>query len=141
MTDSIKQKLAEGAEGTETSPENLLAENKFQKYTSAREAMRMVTTTGFRITFTKHTYLTQNPEAIAYLDEEIAKGLREVVKGDVLTTEDLDPMAALRKQHYAEFKAMQEAEQLAALQGKSKDMGTTVGAPLLKTLTSKDVPA
>ena len=124
---------------TATAPKDLVAKNEFQKYTSSRQAVRLITDNGFRITFTDHTFLTQNEGAIEYLDREIAKGLRSITKGDVLTTEDLDPMAVLRKKFFAEFQEKQAKERADAANGIFPDMGTTAGASTVKPASSATV--
>lgn len=141
MTDKDKdnsvasQLLSKGAEKTESAQD----EQEFQEYTSARSSTRLITESGFRITFTNFQYLTQNEEAIAYLDEQIKLGLAGITKGKVLTTSDLNPMEALRKTMEAEIRAKIAEEAKNEALGITKDMGVTGGAPSISPASSKAV--
>lgn len=111
----------------------------FQEYKSAKSAMRLVTADGFRITFTNFRYLTQNSNVIAYLDAEIANGMHSITKGDVVTTEDLDPNAAIKRQAVADYIAEQKKLKADAADGKFPDMGSTELQKLNPTNTSSTV--
>ena len=100
------------------------AEASFQSYRSARIATKIVTITGITVNFTNHQFITNNKEIIAYLDEAIKAGLSGITRGDVVTSEDLDPMVALRKKFYAEFREA-EAKREAELQ----DFSPAEGSP------------
>lgn len=124
--DLMKIKLANlNSSQQDDSPEKLVVEEKFQEYKSARSAMRLITTGGIRITFTNFKLLTQNPDVIEYLDKEIKSGLQGVTKGELLTLDEVNPMATLRREIEQEVRAklIQEAADKAA--GVSKDMGST----------------
>lgn len=122
----FQQKQAEQAEQNESgSTDTNAPEVKFAKYTSSRESMRIITDAGFRVTFTKFTYITENPEVIQFLDTEIKLGLNVIKREEDVTSSDLNPMAAMRKKFFAEFEAEQKKEAMAKLSGESKDMGST----------------
>ena len=93
-------------------------ERKFQHYACSRQAMRMITPEGRKITFVGHKYITAEEAIIAYLDAEIANGLRVITKGELLTSLEADPLEALRRKHVAEYLASQKAEE-------KQDMGST----------------
>ena len=124
------------AQATDSKP----AVPMWQHYKSSRPAMRMITKEGIRIAFTKFTYMTQDPSVIAYLDAEIAAGLNVITKGELLTAEESDPLEALKRKHVAEYKAELLAEQIAAMKGEKKDMGSTAVSPTkIKTATTEHV--
>jgi len=102
---------------------------KYQHYKSSRASVRLISTAGRRITFINHQFVTCEQELIDYLDDEIAKGVPGITRGELLTREEADPMSAIKRKHFEEFKAMQEAERIAAAKGEEKDMGTTVSKP------------
>jgi hypothetical protein len=146
MTDLSKLKAAMAAAAitadTTTTPSDNSAgadEKVYTKFTSTRKATRMFTTKGIRINFVNHQYITDIPDAIEYLRSEIIAGSRFLTEVGEITASDLDPMAVLRKQMYAEFLAEQEASALAKAQGKLPDMGSTAGAVDLKATTSDKV--
>ena len=114
-------------------------EQEFQQFKSARASTRMVTPLGLRISFTNFQFLTQNQDAIDYLDAEIAGGLQGITKGSILTTSDLDPMEALRKTVRAELLAEMKEEAANAVEGVSKDMGSTEAKPAIKVASTKAV--
>jgi len=84
-------------------------EVEYQTYQSTMKSHKMVTTAGKVLHFIDNKFVTNNEDDIAYLDAEIKAGFPYVRKGEVVTSSDLDPMAALRKKMYAEFLAEQEA--------------------------------
>ena len=116
-------------------------EQEFKEYKSARAATRLITDTGFRITFTKYTYLTQNEDAIKYLDEQIKLGVPGITYAGIKTSSDLDPMAAMRKKFYAEFEAEQKAKLADAAIGKLPNMGNYEQGNLNPVGTDKAVTA
>ena len=126
---------AKAAADAETAP----PEQVFQQYKSARPAIRLVTPTGLRITFTNFQFLTQNEEFIAYLDLEISRGLQGITKGDVLTTSDLDPMQSMRKKVRAELLAELQEEASNAAAGISKNMGETKNRAQISPASTKQV--
>ena len=103
---------------------------KFQHYISSLISVQLITTMGKRIKFNNYSYITEEKDCIDYLDDEIAKGLRGIYKGELLTKEESDP-----KERY---KAQIIAEHYAAL-AKGKDFGTTEGAKPLGAASSKVV--
>lgn len=136
MNDTTKAALdAVKTKGAETSKQ----EEEFQQYKSAKPSIRLITEKGFRITFTNYTYLTQNEDAIAYLDRQIEAGLQGVTKGEVLTTSDLNPMAKLRKELEAQIRAEMAEEAKNAALGITRDMGETEAKAGIKVATAKDV--
>ena len=72
-------------------------EDKWQHYKSSRIALNMITFQGHKINFANYQFMTQDPEQIDYLDNEIANGQNVIEKGELLTKE-ADPMAKLRKE-------------------------------------------
>lgn len=126
-----KQLEAEGA---------LAAEEQFQEYKASRPSVRLITTGGIRITFTNFRLLTQSAAAIAYLDEEIKSGgLPGITKGELLTMADVNPMQTLRREVEAQVRAELKQEAADAVEGKSKDMGSTEAAAKLNVATTKAV--
>jgi hypothetical protein len=148
-TDAVSKLLAskllaaskEGVDLTVASEDSVTsAEQEFQQYRCAKASTRLITTSGFRITFTNFQYLTQNAEAIDYLDSQIAcNGIQGITKGDVLTTSDLNPMEALRKTMEASIRKEIAAKAVADALGESKDMGYTDPLAKLNAATSKNV--
>jgi hypothetical protein len=119
--------------------ESASVEQEFQQYKSAKSAVRFITREGLRLTFTKFQFLTQNQDAIDYLDEEIARGLQGVTKGAILTTSDLDPMQSMRKQVRAELLAELQQQAADEAAGKSKDMGETKNKAQISPASTKQV--
>lgn len=119
------------------------AEKKFQHYGSGRSSTRVVTTTGRRIDFTNHQFITGDKDLIDFLNGEIDAGLHGITKGQLMTSEEANPMEALKASHFKEFQEMQaEALKRQAL-GIERDMGATKATskmPLNPTST-KAVPA
>lgn len=109
----------------------------FTEFSSARRATRMFTQKGARISFVDHKFITDKPELIAYLREEIAAGMRDIKEVGTVTSADLDPMKALEKQFFAKFQA-EQAKRKAELAEGSRDMGSTSTAPS-KAASSKTV--
>jgi hypothetical protein len=123
----------------ETDAATAPVEQQFQQYRSAKPAIRFVTTVGLRITFTNFQFLTQNPDAIDYLDLEIAKGLQGVTKGEILATSDLDPMQSMRKRVRAELLAELQEQAKNEVAGISKDMGETKNKAQISPASTKQV--
>lgn len=120
------------------SDENADNTRVFTKFTCTRQATKMFTPDGARISFINHQYLTDNENIIAYLRAEIAAGARFIKEEGTVTSEDLDPMNKLRKKFFEEFKAEQEAARLKALAGDVPDMGS-YSTPKLNPASSKNV--
>jgi hypothetical protein len=121
--DQLKDKLATGTSAS-TEPETIpsLPEIKYQHYKSARTAMCMTTYAGKKISFANYIFITADPDIIQYLDTEIDRGLNTVTKGELLTTDEADPMKILKAAHFQEFI---DAQANAAGAGYSADMGNT----------------
>lgn len=113
-------------------------ERVFTKFSSTRQATRMFTHKGIRISFVNHQFITDNEEIISYLRDEIKQGLRVIKEEGQYTSADLDPMVQLRNKFFAEFKAEQEAKEIAKLKGELPDMGSTVQGNL-NASSSKNV--
>lgn len=114
-------------EGTKLQPKQL-----FQQYKSARVAMRLVTTRGVQIKFTNYELLTQDPEVIEYLDNEIKRrGLPTVTKGAELTLEDINPEKAMERRLREKIEKEVAAEIEAGTYGKARQFGKTEGASSL----------
>lgn len=84
---------------------------KFQHYNSSVSSMRMITKNGTHIIFVLGQFITSNPECINYLNAEIDLGLPQVTKGELMTAEEADPMAALKRRHIAEYLATKKLEE------------------------------
>lgn len=88
-------------------------EKVYNVYYNSVGSCKMVTEAGRTIAFVGGKYVTDIEEEINYLNKELALGNSKlsVVPGqEQMTAEDLDPMAALKKQHIAEYLAEQEAQ-------------------------------
>jgi hypothetical protein len=96
---------------------------KYQHYTSARVSVRLITHTGGRITFTGYEFITRDKSIIEYLDTEIANGLVGIIKGALLTSDEADPVAAMKRKHIAEYLAEEEKKKVNAAKGIIPDMG------------------
>ena len=81
----------------------------YQEFRSSRLAMRMVTLSGREIIFTYHRYITRSEEEIEYLKDEIANGNRYITYIGETESQIVNPMQQLKAEHFAEFKALQEA--------------------------------
>ena len=115
LQDALKNKGKETPVTPDKTPEL-----KYQHYSCSRQAMRMISTGGRKITFVGYQYLTCEQEIIDYLDNEIAQGLRVITKGDLLTSKEADPLEKLKEKHIAEYLATQRAAQKG-----DADMGNT----------------
>jgi len=100
---------------------------KYQHYKSSRVAMRLITTKGKKIIFTGYEFLTQDEEIIKYLDSEINQGLTCITKGGVVTLDDRDPMAAMKRKIIAEHEEKKAKEASDAVKGITQNMGKTEG--------------
>jgi uncharacterized membrane protein YqjE len=116
----------------------LVKEEKFQEYKSSLTSIRLITKGGIKITFTKFKLYTQSPAVIAYLDDEIKNGLPGITKGALLTLDEVNPMATLRREVKAELleELKQEAADNAA--GVTRNMGETA-LQNLKALNASQV--
>jgi len=98
---------------------------KYQHYSSARIAMRLVTEKGKRIIFTGFEYFTQDEDIIKYLDDEIRQGLPGITKGKLMSFAEKDPMEKLKREIIAEHEDKKAQEAADAARGIKKDMGNT----------------
>jgi len=98
---------------------------KYQHYSSARIAMRLVTEKGKRIIFTGFEYYTQDEDIIKYLDDEIKQGLPGITKGKLMSFAEKDPMEKLKREIIAEHEEKKAQEAADAARGIKKDMGNT----------------
>lgn len=112
---------------------------KFQHYKSAKISMRLISVLGTKIVFINHEFITADPDAIEYLNTEIARGLPGITKGALLTREEADPMSAIKKQWEVEFKAKQAEDIRKAALGESKDMGETNNKPTISPLGTSSI--
>ena len=83
------------------------APSLYTQYTSSRIATCFITPGGKRINFTNYEYYTQDLENISYLDREIERGIRGIIKGKQVTAEDINPLSAQKRKHIEEFLASQ----------------------------------
>lgn len=102
-------------------------EAQYQHYQSARVAMRLITDKGKPIIFTGFEFLTQDKAIIEYLDNEIAEGMTSIVKGSLVTLDDRDPMAAMKRKWQKEYDEKLAKEAGDKARGISQDMGSTEG--------------
>lgn len=137
--DKLKDQTSSTA-ATTTAQQPAAEEKKFQMYHSSTPGICLMTPGGKKIAFSHHDLITDDEEVISYIDREIKAGMPFITKGELVTSEDLDPMASLKRKHFEEFLAMEaeEAKQLAL--GNTKDFGTygkqgSIG----NMLTSKNV--
>lgn len=126
--DAIKAKNAAAAAASEEG-------TTFRVFKSARPSVRLITESGFRITFTGYKYITQNEEAIDYLERCIKARVPGITDDGSITSDELNPETAMRAKYYAEFLAEQKA-----LQDPNRDMGTTEGASKIKVASTADQP-
>jgi len=117
---------------------SLVDSKQFQEYKSSRSAMRLITDTGIKITFTNFRLLTQTKEAIEYLDKEIASGLPGITKGKLLTLDEVNPMETMRRDLESKIRKELAEEAKQAALGNTKDMGS-YGAANLNPSSSKTV--
>ena len=113
---------------------------KYNQYFSTRPRLSIAMKSGTIIRFVGGQYVTDVPDEISFLDEQIAAGhsMLYVKKGsETVTQEQLDPMAAIKKKAVEEYLAQQQKQQDA-----SRDMGKTenTGAGIDVT-TSKSISA
>lgn len=113
------------------------SEVKYQHYNCAKQATKMITTMGKVVAFTNFKFITKDQDIIDYLNEEIARGLTIITKGELLTHEEADPMSALKKRVIEEYLAKQAETAAAPL----KNMGSTAGASKVGAASSKTVPS
>lgn len=100
-------------------------EVKFQHYTSARQSVKLLTSSGRSIEFVNFQFITADEELIDYLNNEIRLGLTTITKGELMTAEEADPMVALKRKWQEEYDAeLAEKAKKAAL-GQLPDMGNT----------------
>lgn len=109
-------------------------EKTYQIFHGSRQSMRMNTPEGGTIVFVGGKFITDNEDFIAYLQSELAAKnpfLSQKEEEKSLTSEDLDPMAALKKKHITEYLAALKEEPVA-----SRDMGSTTADPKAGILSS-----
>lgn len=116
----------------------------FQSYTSSRQSTRMITPEGLRFSFVNFQLITKDESIIAYLDDEIKKGLASagITKGKPMTSAEANPMEALKEKLREELKAEMAEEAKNEALGISKDMGSTkpaTDAMPLGSLSTKGV--
>lgn len=108
-------------------------EPEYQQYSSSRISTCMIVPGGKRINFTNYEYYTKDPEIIAYLDKEIAAGMRVITKGKMVSQDDLNPAAALRRKTIEEFKASQEGRDFSESRAKPKPGAGGAGTGAVST--------
>lgn len=87
-----------------------IQEKLYHVFYSTLESCRMITKGGRNIAFVLSKYVTDVPEEIEYLQEEIALGnsrISVLAGKEQMTADDLDPMKVLKKQHIKEYLAEQ----------------------------------
>ena len=108
---------------------------EYQTYRSTLTSHKMVTPGGKVLQVIGNQFVTNNEDDIAFLDAEIKAGFPYLTKGDVVTSEELDPMVALRKKIIAEYLASEAAEL-----GGQPDASTS-DTPTLTPVSSEKVAA
>lgn len=110
--DETQEALEELSEAVQELEEPSPNPKVYHKFKSARQATRLVTDTGTVINFTHHQFITNSSVLVTYLrgliDDE---GFRAISYEGTVESPDADPMAALRKQFYAEFQKEQQTGQ------------------------------
>lgn len=109
----------------------------FNVYYSTRPRISMAMKTGERICFNGGQYVTDKKDEIEFLDYEVARGNDMIyVKKDQLTvtSDQLDPLAAIKQKAVEEYLAQQAAQQ-----DPSRSMGTT--AQSVNIATSESIKA
>lgn len=103
-------------------------EREYHVYYHTLKSCRMITREGRTISFVDGRYVTDVESEIAYLDEELAlKNYQlSVVPGEeVMTTSQLDPMKALKKQFIAEYLEEEAAKAAAKTAGTLPESSST----------------
>jgi len=114
-------------------------EKRFQHYSSARSAVRLITESGMVINFVNFQYITDSREAISYLDSQITRGLPGITRGEALTATEADPVLSVKKKIINEFLEDLRKKQEEAIIG-DKDFGGTDDKRLFKGTSTKDQP-
>lgn len=101
-------------------------ETKFQQYSSSRMSMRLITDEGKKVNFCNYTFMTTDQDVIDYLDREKEVALRNIiVKGEMVSAKEADPMEALKKKWIAEHEEQKKEEAAAKAKGELADMGNS----------------
>lgn len=133
----VKEPEAEPAKLEQSAPEVLALDaaktmqeqGVWQHYKCSRQSMRMTTTCGKKFHFAQFEMLTQDEDVIGYLDSEIKNNsMIGITKGALMTADDKDPMAALKRKHIAEYIAEQAKAAADKASGIIPDMGSTKAA-------------
>jgi len=110
-------------------------ETVFHVYKSSMQSHRTITPKGKNVIVLDYKVITKDPEVIEFLDSEIKAGSTYFSKQGTMTSEDLDPMAALKKKIIADFKA-EEAEKEKTANSQNK-----ADAPVTQLPDSETSPA
>ena len=105
MTDLNKLNLNGGADSASV-------ETKFQHYSSAKQATKLICEDGRVINFINFQFITADAAFIDFLDREIEAGNASFSKGELMTAEEADPMSALKRRHIEEYKAAEAERKL-----------------------------
>ena len=81
----------------------------YHKFRLVRPTGKMLTDKGLAIIFINYLCITDNPQIISYLNNEIEAGLGLVTAEGTVTSESLNPMEDMKKRHIAEYLKEQEA--------------------------------
>lgn len=109
--------------------ESLQVQQMFQQYRYSKPSCRMITTKGKKFSFVEFELLTQDEDIITYLDNEIKLNPRlGITKGALMSVDDKDPMAALKRQHVAEYLTEQKQKAIDKVAGITRNMGVTENA-------------
>ena len=110
---------------------------KYNQYFSARPSLNITMPLGERIRFVGGTYITDSKHEIEFLDEQIKLGHGMIFtrKGqETVTSEALDPLAAIKKKAVEEYLANQQR----AMDPK-QDMGNTSSNISASVQTTRDL--
>jgi hypothetical protein len=87
-------------------------EKKFHQYFSTRAKISISMADGRKLSFVGGTYVTDKEDEIEFLDAQIKAGVSMLyvkIGAEVVTKEQLDPLAAIKKKAIEEHEAKQKA--------------------------------
>lgn len=107
---------------------------KYHQFFSRRPRISIIMPSGRSIHFSGGMYVTSNEQEIEFLNAEVAAGHPMIYVKDnekVITEEQLDPLAAVKKRAIDEYLAQQKRQQ-----DPERDMGNSVQEQNLTTSQS-----
>lgn len=106
-------------------------EKVFNIYRSTMQAHKLIRPDGKVIHVTNFQYVTDDKLDIAYLDNEISLGFPYLKAAEQVTSTDLDPVAAFRKQIAEEAVAAYKEQLVKEVTEGPKDMGASAAVTLM----------